>query len=150
GGRRGPDEVRGWDAADGRLLRSFPAGEPHSDFAPHALSPDGTLLAAGGGDFGDPALPLRDTASGEGAARLRGHAGGGTAALASPPDGKTLASGGRDTTVLLWDVARARLGHLWAELGGGQGGGARAGKGPAATPEEAVPFLKDRLRRAAA
>jgi hypothetical protein len=52
--------------------------------------------------------------------------------------------------VLLWDVARARLGHLWAELGSGQDGGAWAGKKLAATPEEAIPFLKERLRRVAA
>ncbi len=44
----------------------------------------------------------------------------------------------------------ARLEHRWAELTGGPDDGTRAGKKLAATPEDAIPFLKDRLRRAAA
>jgi hypothetical protein len=82
--------------------------------------------------------------------RFSGHKGGAAQSLAFSPDGKTLASGSRDTTVLFWEVGRARLEHLWVELAGEPGEGARAGKVLAGTPEEAIPFLKDRLRRAAA
>jgi WD40 repeat protein len=144
-----------WDAQDGRLLRSFSLGDAYSPGAvngypvPLALSPDGHTLAVSG-DHRDPAIQLWDTATGKRVGRLSGHKGGPAQALAFSPDGKTLASGGPDTTVLLWDAARARLEHLWAELAGGPGEGSQAGKRLAATPGEAIPFLKDRLRRAAA
>ena len=80
--------------------------------------------------------------------RLSGHQGDATTALAFSPNGRWLASGGRDTTVLLWEVARARLLHLWAALAREQDGS--AARRLAATPEDAIPFLRDRLRRAAA
>src|SRR5207244_3587658 len=114
-----------------------------------ALSPDGNTLATGG-SYRDPVIQLWDTTTGKPVGRFSGHNGGAAESLTFSPDGKTLASGGRDTTVLLWGVARARLEHRWAELAGGQDEASRAGKGLAATPEEAIPFLKDRLRRAAA
>jgi|GEM_PF-1928216 len=137
-----------WDADSGRRLRSFSFEHSDGSAGCHVLSPNGSTLATGG-DYSDPVIYLWDTTTGKRVGRLSGHTGGPAASLAFSPDGKTLASGGRDTTVLLWNVARARLQQLWAELGGEQGEGIRAGKKLAATPEEAIPFLKDRLRRAA-
>src|SRR5262249_13689135 len=65
-------------------------------------------------------------------------------------DGKTLASGSWDTTVLLWDVPRARLVGLWHLLAGEQESAVHAAKALAANPPGAVLLLKERLQRAAA
>src|SRR5205823_5939894 len=113
GGRPLADAIRFWDVEGGRLLRSFPL--EGGDNIPRwlALAPDGKTLALGG-DRRDPVIRLWDTASGKRVGRFGGHAGAANV-LAFSPDGKTLASGEPDTTVLLWDVARARLGQLWAE-----------------------------------
>jgi WD40 repeat protein len=145
------DVVRLWEAENGQLLRSFSLGNPNANGyrSGYALSPDGTTLAIAG-TWQDPGIELWDTTTGKRVGRFTGHKGGAAEALAFSPDGKTLASGGRDTTVLLWEVARARLEHLWSELAGDRDEGTRAIKKLAATPEEAVPFLQERLRRAAA
>jgi WD40 repeat protein len=149
-GRSSFDEARFWDAESGRLLRSFSFGAPEGGPpGSAALSPDGQTLATVG-KYPDPTIQLWDTTTGKRVGRLSGHTGGPAVSLAFSPDGKTLASGGRDTTVLLWDVGRARLEHLWAELAAELDEGARAGKGLPATPAESIPFLRDRLRRAAA
>jgi WD40 repeat protein len=140
------NDVRIWDAESGHLLQSFPLRKADGFQVRLALSPDGHTLASSGG-FRDSAIQLWDTTTGKPVGRLSGHKGGAAESLAFSPDGKTLASGGRDTTVLLWDVARARLEYLWAELAGGA---AQAGKQLAATPGEAIPFLTERLRRTAA
>ncbi len=141
------NEARLWDAESGRLLRSFSLGDAGGPRDCRALSPDGNTLAATG-SFNDPVIHLWDTTTGKGVGQFSGHKGGAPMSLAFSADGKLLASGGRDTTVLLWEVARARLQHLWTELAGEQDEGAR--KKLAATPEEAIPFLKDHLRQAAA
>jgi dipeptidyl aminopeptidase/acylaminoacyl peptidase len=80
------------------------------------------------------------------------------------PDGRTVASGSADGEVLLWDVTglatgrfrraepltAAELEALWGELQGGNGARAyRAVCMLAASPKQAVSFLKDRLRPAA-
>ncbi len=147
-GRSKLSAVRIWDAENGRFLRSFSFGDTNNGSGCLALSPDGNTLATVGG-YDDPVIRLWDTATGKRVGQFSGHTRGAAESLAFSPDAKLLASGGRDTTVLLWDVTRSRLKHLWMELGGGQAEGAQAGKGLAATPEEAIPFLKDRLRRAA-
>jgi WD40 repeat protein len=140
-------EVRTWDVESGNLRRSFGIGEIGGRPDSLALSPDGSMLAITGSDR-DSFIHLWDVTTGKRVGRFTGHLGGAATAMAFSPDGKTLASGGRDTTVLLWGVARGRLIDLWLELVGGQDG-ARAGWKLAATPEDSIPSLKDRLRHIA-
>jgi WD40 repeat protein len=147
-GRDG-QQFRFWDTENGKELRSFGMNIPDSGNSCCALSPDCKSLATAPGDFRDCTIELRDATTGKIVGRLNGHTGGGVSALAFSPDGKVLASGGRDTTVLLWDVLRARLEHLWSELASGQDDAARAFKSLATTPRDVVPFLKQRLRRMA-
>jgi WD40 repeat protein len=101
----GPDRIRVWDVATGKMLHEIPVrpGEPKGPKSVQALtySPDGKMLvwgdAAGRINFWD-----------MGAARLRhefkAHEGFISVLLFSP-DGTLLASGcGADRTALIWDV----------------------------------------------
>jgi WD40 repeat protein len=142
-------EVRFWDAQSGRLVRSFPLTGSVPFHGCHALSPDGQTLATAGDRPRDPTIELWDTLTGKRVGRLGGSAAGGVESLAFSPDGRTLASGGRDTTILLWDVTRARLAGLERLLGGGDEEAAQAAKQLAAQPADAVPFLRESLRLAA-
>ena len=71
-----------------------------------AFSPDGKILASGGGTFDD-TVKLWDVATRESIATLEGHRGGVTS-VAFAPNGM-LASGSGDGTVKLWDAARFRV-----------------------------------------
>ena len=76
---------------------------PSFPVARAVLSPDGKLLAAGGGDARGGELKLWETASGEEIASLPGFKNS-LYGLAFSPDGKLLAAGGR-AAVQVWDVA---------------------------------------------
>ncbi len=149
-GRRleNPPQVRLWDADSGKSLQSFPVRA--DGFFPNtfALSPDGktlaTLILIGSYQRSD--IQLWDTDTGKVVVRLPGHDDSAIVSLAFSPDGKLLASGGRDTTVLLWNISRARIAHIWSELISGQDETAKAAQKMAAHSKEAVSFLRDRLR----
>jgi WD40 repeat protein len=142
-------EVRLWEIESGRLLRFFPirTALPFQDC--YALSPDGRTLATAAEPWQSSTIQLWDTTRGIPLGLLKGHSGGLVTALAFSPDGKTLASSSRDTTILLWDVPRARLGYFWSLLSNGRDDVGRAIKKGDVTLAEAAPFFKQRLRRAA-
>jgi WD40 repeat protein len=92
-------EVRLWNAADGKLVRTF-QGHQDSLYAA-VLSPDGKVLATGSYDQ---QIKLWDAESGKELRALAGH-NDAVFDLAFRPDGKILASASGDRTVKLWDVA---------------------------------------------
>jgi RNA polymerase sigma factor (sigma-70 family) len=146
-----------WDPATGKLIRRL--DDPSEQIGALAFSPDGRTLAMAGD-----AVRLWEVATGQLRATLSGHAGWGVAscrlsytgpvsALAFSRDGRYLASGGIDTTILTWDLAgpaarptRPRLDALWADLAGGAAEAHQAVRALAAAPQQAVPFLRERLR----
>jgi WD40 repeat protein len=72
-----------------------------------AFSPDGKLVAMGGGTQASPALKVWDIAGVKFVAQLKGH----TSAIwtvAFSADGKFLASGGYDLTARVWDLASGK------------------------------------------
>ncbi len=132
-----------------------------------AFSPDGRVLA-GGGVRGR--IQLWELATLTERRSFQAHQPGGddqgsfaagVSALAFAGDGRTLISGGGDTTILLWDAwgpagTRLREGaarppeQVWKDLGASDGAvGFRAMQALAATPREAVGWLKANLRPAA-
>jgi WD40 repeat protein len=134
-------EVRFRDAGTGRLLRSLPLVD---DCKHMALSPDGKMLAVSQGKYNEAGkVQLWDLTPGRPLLTFVGHESF-IDSLAFSPDGKTLASGSGDTTILLWNVGRARLESLWEKLTTGIDENARL-LARAGAPEKAVPALRERL-----
>jgi WD40 repeat protein len=107
-----------------------------------ALSPDAKTLAVPSRDH---SVCVWDLDAGKELFRFSGHAGR-ISSLAFSPDGRRLASGSEDTTVLLWDLVRARQTSLWSKLGSETDADpVLAVQALVATPEETIPYLKERL-----
>jgi WD40 repeat protein len=143
GGWRGAAGL--WEAATGKLLRRL--DDPSDRVGAVAFSPDGRTLVSGGNS-----VRLWEVATGQLRATLAGHAGE-VSALAFAPDGRSLASGSADTTILTWGLAgpaarptRRELVALWGDLTGDAAPAYQAIRKLAAAPQQAVPFLHERLK----
>ena len=100
-----------WDPASGQEIRKWVAHQHGDGFSRPALafSPDGTLLATGGGDK---VVGLWNATTGQNRMHLLGHQRAVTA-VAFSPDGRTLASGSGDHTVRLWELATGKERHCY-------------------------------------
>jgi RNA polymerase sigma factor (sigma-70 family) len=154
GGRDG--FARLWDVATGQQLREFPG---HLGWILAVrFSPDGRTLAVGCWRK----VRLWEVTSGKLRKELSAHEADVTA-VAFAPDARTLTSAGGDTTALVWDLTgrlqerRLRLADLsqrdlelaWADLRGDDAARAYAALWVlASAPKQALPLLRDVVRRA--
>jgi eukaryotic-like serine/threonine-protein kinase len=103
-------DLKLFDFATGKLLHTL-SGHRDPIYA-LAFSPDGAILASGGGNVlapvADNDVRLWDTASGKQLAVLGGHRQE-VRDLAFTPNGKVLASAGADGLIKLWDVKYGQL-----------------------------------------
>ncbi|MFO0889428.1 MAG: WD40 repeat domain-containing protein [Isosphaeraceae bacterium] len=111
--------LRIWDAASGRLIRTFT--DVGSHISPPSFSPDGRLVAVGSsGSHGhvDPqaetVVRIWELASCSEVHRLKGHSHGGVGGIVFLPDGQRLVTvGGGDhesgAQLKVWNVATGRL-----------------------------------------
>lgn len=99
-GRSVHQTVRLWRVSDGVLLYSLGGSGRCDDVQDAAFSPDGALLASGGGNE----VYLWQVATGTRLRRLE-WAGGWVTSLAFSPDGATLAAGNEAGVVQLWRVS---------------------------------------------
>lgn len=145
--------IRFWSVATGQQV--FQIEGEKWDVNSVAYAPDGRTIASGSDDG---TVRLWEVASGQELLRLRDERNP-VRNVAFSPEGETIASGMADGTALVWELRplgwearRERpgvneLSRLWADLAAEQGPRAfRAVWGLAASPAEAVPFLRDRLR----
>ena len=109
------ESVRLWDAHSGELKREFK--DPGIGGRPVVLSPDGTIVAAGG-----KGIQLSDARTGQPLRRLSGHLKK-IQAIAFSSDGRLVFGGGSYGTTNVWEVATGR--HLitlfaFSQIGSGK------------------------------
>ena len=109
--------IRVWDVDTGqtvRILRGQIGDGARGKIYALALSPDASLLAAGGRirEAGEGSNPIRlyDFRTGEIVALLDGHQGA-VLSLNFSPDGRFLVSGSTDHTAIVWDVGQRQEVH---------------------------------------
>jgi hypothetical protein len=100
------DRISRWDTRSGRELGAYRDGREGAGALSVALSPDGALIATGGGAW-DNGVRLLDVASGE--ARALGVHEDIVVSVAFSPQGTWLASGDNGDQVKIWDVASGSL-----------------------------------------
>jgi WD40 repeat protein len=151
-----------WDVARGKELCSL-IGRSGNGAYDLAFSPDAKLLATCSGGENPNAIHLWEVATGLEMRRFEGQPSP-TVSFAFCPDGTTLASGEADSTITLWDLTgrmeagrlrQARLtaeelSRLWPDLGCEAAKAYPAVWALVAAPQQAVPFLRARLRPVAA
>jgi WD40 repeat protein len=101
----GDNQVKVIDLKAGRALWSKPVAQEIA--ATLAISPDGTMLATGGG-YTDGVIRLWDLASGKELGKLPGHRAH-IGDMQFTKDGRRLLSGSGDQTLRLWDVGDRAL-----------------------------------------
>ncbi|MBI1913871.1 MAG: sigma-70 family RNA polymerase sigma factor [Planctomycetes bacterium] len=146
-----------WDVRTGKPVVLAPVAQVCHTVT---FSPDSRWLAWGSGER-ESAIRVVEMATGREALCLRGGHHTGVVRLSFAPDGQLLASGGGDSTVLVWDLSGqyrsgrlvpakrspAEMKALWADLAEDSARAFRAVEALAATtPDDVVPFLKERLR----
>lgn len=146
--------VRLWEASTGRPRGQLDASA--NNVTSVAFSPTGRLAAAAVDRY----VRIWNLADGRQVASLEGHQGSVTSVTFSP-DGRTLVSSSHDTTALIWlvppepspapaELDDSRFKALWAALAGEDAAEAyRTIWTLAASPRQALPFLRDRLRERA-
>jgi len=153
--RDGYSGVQLWSLATGEELHRLRGHKVR--LGAIAFSPDSRTLATAGDDR---TILLWEVSTGRQRAALTGHQGP-VFALAFSRDGRRLASGSKDATALLWDLsgsplegqrepgklAAKELEGLWADLAADDAAQAyRAVRALTAAPQQAVPFLRERVR----
>jgi WD40 repeat protein len=147
---QGGMEVIVFERATGRRMAAL----PFDDVGPFDLSADGRRLVLSDRR----GLHVYDLISGKEVLSREAPDGpralGFASAVAFAHDGRHLATGHADTTILIWEVpppaaaplAAADLERLWTDLAAGEAGkGLAAAWTFAARPDEALPFLRERL-----
>jgi WD40 repeat protein/tRNA A37 threonylcarbamoyladenosine biosynthesis protein TsaE len=97
-------DIQLWEVATGKWITTLKGH--NNTLNGLAFSPDGKMLASGGGGFGgskDNTVRLWDVESHKQVAEIEGHTSS-VESVAFSPDGKILASGSGDYTVRLWDI----------------------------------------------
>jgi hypothetical protein len=145
-----------WEVVSGRMSRLESSALVHEA----AFSPDGRLVAVITELDLNPTVEVWEVSGGKALGRFRGDGIGRLLSLAFAPDGKSLAACTEDGTPIVWDLSNLgskpsrpvtsdQLDESWSWLASPQVPRARQAIDLlGAHPEQAVPFLRERLKPA--